>query len=397
MLVRLEEPRLRKPPASGGWAPFALGFRPFYLLAAAFAVLAIPYWVLVWQGKAQTPLPGVWWHAHEMLFGFAAAAIVGFLFTAGRNWTGLSTPTGWPLAALALVWLFGRWAMLADDGGWPALFNAGFLGLAALALARILWRRGQSWRNYFVPALLAGLALANLCFHLGRLGIVAVDPMRSLHAALGLVVLLETIIAGRVTPSFTAAAVKGVRQWRHPLLDAATLAATGIALAVWVVVPAAPFAPVAYVAAAGLHLLRAGGWNPWAARGMPLLWILHLANLWIPLGFLLLAATAAGALSGSAAVHAFGIGATGGLILGMITRTALGHTGRALKVGAGETAAYAAILLAALARVGTQTFLPQAAALGIHLAAALWTVAFALYLIRYAPWLLRPRADGQPG
>lgn len=396
MFVRLEDPVVRRPPTAK-WALFALGFRPFYLLAALLAATAIPLWVVVYMGKVTLPLPGIWWHAHEMIFGFAAAVIVGFLFTAGRNWTGLPTPIGKSLAALAGLWLAGRFAMLLSAGAWVALVDAAFLPVAAVVLAKLLWRANQSRHNYFVPVLLGALALANLCFHLARLSLIDIDPLRCLHAALMLIVLLETVIAGRVTPGFTASTVKGVRQWRPVWLDIATIVLTGLAFLAWLLRMPVAFAAVVALCAALAHLVRMGGWNPWAARRAPMLWILHLSYLWIPLGLLLLMAQQLEWVPLSAAMHAFGIGATGGLIIGMITRTALGHTGRLLKVGAGETAAYALVLLAAFVRVSTLVFLPALAMLGIHIAATLWALAFAIYLLRYAPWLARPRIDGQPG
>lgn len=396
MFVRLEDPVVRRPPTAK-WALFALGFRPFYLLAALLAATAIPLWVVVYMGKVTLPLPGIWWHAHEMIFGFAAAVIVGFLFTAGRNWTGLPTPTGKSLAALAGLWLAGRFAMLLSAGAWVALVDAAFLPVVAVVLAKLLWRANQSRNNYFVPVLIGTLALANVCFHLARLSLIEIDPLRCLHAALMLIVLLETVIAGRVTPGFTASTIKGVRQWRPVWLDIATIVLTGLAFLAWLLRLPVGFAAAVALSAALAHLVRMGGWNPWAARREPMLWILHLSYLWIPLGLLLLMAQQLEWVPLSAAMHAFGIGATGGLIIGMITRTALGHTGRLLKVGAGETAAYALVLLAAFVRVSTLVFLPALALLGIHIAATLWALAFVIYLLRYAPWLARPRLDGQPG
>jgi uncharacterized protein involved in response to NO len=393
-LIPLGEPVRRPPP--GGFALWALGFRPFYLLAAVFAAIAVLAWVFVLTGQLRTPMAGIWWHAHEMLFGFAAAVIVGFLFTAGRNWTGLATPTGKPLALLAILWLAGRLGM-AFEGGWlTVLVDSAFLPTAALAIARVLWKAG-SRRNYFVVGILGLLSLANICFHLARFGVLAIDPLTALHFALGVIVLLETTIGGRVIPSFTASALKGVRQWQSQPWDYASVAATGLALLCWVAIGEGPWAATVALVAALLQTVRALGWNPWATRRVPLLWILHVSHLWIPLGLALLAATELGWLPRSAAVHALTIGATGGLIIGMITRTALGHTGRMLIAGRVETAAYALVQLAAVVRVLTVAAIPVVSTSGIHTAATLWALAFLLYLWRYAPYLIRPRVDGQPG
>jgi len=377
-------------------APLALGFRPFYALAAAFAAAAIPLWLLVLAGAVMTPIPAIWWHAHEMLFGFVAAVIVGFLFTAGRNWTGLETPTGGWLAALALLWLAGRAMMILAGGVATAVVDTLFLPAAAVALARVLWR-ARSRRNYFVVAMLAVLALSNLAFHLSRLGVLAADVLTSLHLALAVIVVLETTIGGRVVPSFTASAIRGVAQWQRPWLNRAAIGATAVALLAWVFHPGTPSTALLCLAAALLQLVRSLGWNPWATRRVPLLWILHLAHLWLPVGLALIALGQCGGVAASAGVHALTIGATGGLIIGMITRTALGHTGRALIAGRIETSAYLLVQMAAVARVVTLAAMPSLAMLGVHVAGAAWSAAFALYLWRYLPFLLRPRADGQPG
>lgn len=395
-LLTIADPSMKAAVSTKRFALFALGFRPFYLLAAAFAAVAIPVWVLVLAGRLGTPMPGLWWHAHEMLFGFASAVIVGFLFTAGRNWTGLDTPTGIRLAILALLWLAGRIAMALSAGALAATIDLLFLPVAAIALARVLWR-ARSRRNYFTVVMLSVLSLANLGFHLGRLGVLAMDPLTALHFALGVIVLLETVIAGRVVPSFTASAIPKVPQWQHAWLNGSAIGLTGTALLSWVSCGGAAWSGVLCLVAGLLQVARSIGWNPWAARRIGLLWILHVSHLWIPVGLALLGAAQLGWLPQSAGVHALTIGATGGLIIGMITRTALGHTGRMLVAGRIEIAAYSLVQAAALARVATIAIGPPLVTVGIHFAATAWSLAFLLYLARYLPFLLRPRADGQPG
>lgn len=393
-LIPLSDPVPPSRSPRNGWAVLALGFRPFYLLGSSFAVLAIPAWLLVLSGRLEPAVLGLWWHAHEMLFGFAGAVVVGFLFTAGRNWTGLDTPKGVGLAALALLWLAGRLGMVLDGGAWTATVDSLFLPAAAGALARV-FIRANSRRNHFIVGLLLAMAAANVGFHLGRLGVIAIDPMSALHAALGVLIVLETIIAGRVVPSFTAAALRPVKQWQSPRLNQSAIALTGIALLAWAF--SVEGAGWLLALAAAMQLVRSAGWNPWAARREPLLWVLHLAHGWVVVGLALLAAAQWNAVPVSAGVHALTIGTTAGLIIGMITRTALGHTGRRLVVGRVETLAYGLVHLAALVRVVTLVALPAMATAGIHAAAAMWTVAFLLYLGRYGPYLVRPRLDGQPG
>lgn len=393
-LIPLEEPTTKRIPP-GTFSLWALGFRPFYLLAALVAAVAVPVWVLVFVGVISTPIPGIWWHAHEMIFGFAAAVIVGFLLTAGRAWTGLDTPSGGLLAGLTLLWLAGRLAMAFGTGAWVAVVDIVFLPLAAALLLRVLIK-ARSWRNYFVGVLPGLLAVSNLVFHLAVNGVVEVDPLVAMHLALGLVVVLETIVGGRVIPMFTFNALRGVRQWRNARFDMVAAVATGIALLLWALGVSGWAAAVSLFAAL-LQLVRWGGWNPWATRRTPLLWVLHASYLWIPLGLALLAAAQWGLVPRSAGVHALAIGATGGLIIGMITRTALGHTGRMLVTGRVEVIAYALVQIAAVARVLTVVAIPAALLGGIHLAATAWTLAFALYLWRYTPFLFYSRVDGKAG
>lgn len=397
-IIPIAEPTRKRVQPPGGTAILALGFRPFYLMAALFAAGAVPWWLAILAGVAPAPayLPGMLWHAHEMLFGFACAVIVGFLFTAARNWTGLPTPTGAPLAALALLWLLGR-ILMASGPGVPAMIvDVAFLPIAALMLARVLYRAGSA-RNYFVVVMLLALALANLSFHLRALGLRPGDPVTPLLATLSLITLLETIIAGRVVPNFTANALRGVRQYQHDQINYTAIGFTGCALLLWLAGANPQVAAATALIAAALQAVRLWGWNPWATRRTPLLWILHLSHAWIAVSLVLIALSELGVASRIAAVHGLAIGATAGLIIGMITRTALGHTGRMLTAGRVETAAYVLVHVAVLARVLTLTVLPGAYTAGLHLAASAWPLAFILYAVKYAPMLWKPRVDGKEG
>lgn len=392
-LIRLDEPTTRRIDPKR-FALFALGFRPFYLLAAVFAAVAIPAWALMLAGMPGTAWPGAWWHAHEMLFGFAVAVIVGFLFTAGKVWTGLATPTGLALQGLASLWLAGRIAMASGGGLLVAIVDCAFLFVCAAVFMRLLLK-ARSHRNYGIGVLMLVLACTNLAFHLAAGGVLRVDPLQVMLLAVVLVVTLETVMAGRVVPMFTANALRGVKQWRRAWLDRAAIMLTLAALTTWVVHPGTPAALLASAAGA-LQLVRSLGWNPLATWRNPLLWVLHLSHLWIPAGLALAAMSVWGWVPRSAAVHALTIGSMAGLIIGMITRTALGHTGRMLQAGPVETACYVLVHLAALTRVATLTLLPAFASAGVHLASTAWTLAFVLYLWRYVPVLSRARADGRP-
>lgn len=396
-VIPIAEPRRKPLVPPSGCAVLALGFRPFYLLGAFLAVLLVPLWILLLSGLLQLDagISPLLWHAHEMVFGFAAAIIVGFLLTAGKNWTGLQTPHGAPLAALAALWLAGRIAPFALPAIAAALVDLAFLPAAAILIGRVLIRAG-SRRNYFILVLLAVLSVANFMSHAGAQAWLPVSPLLGPHLAIAMIATLCTAIAGRIVPSFTANALKTV-PWRNARVDQLAIAGTVVSLVLWALDgPAVLVGPLALVSAL-LQALRCHGWRPWATLRTPLLWILHLSHGWLIVALLVLAAASAGLLPLSAVVHLLTVGLIAGLILGMITRTALGHTGRLLKAGRIETSCYLLLQASLLLRVLPQFFLPEHYLTGLQLSAALWAVCFALYLWKYAPILWRPRVDGQEG
>ena len=385
-------------PAPRGWPLLRLGFRPFYLGAAAYGMLAILLWVgmLLGQVSLNLSVSPVLWHAHEMLFGFAVAVIVGFLLTAGKAWTGLATPRGAVLAALAVLWLAARLAAVFAPYAVYAVLDLMLLPLVAAILITVLVRAG-SLRNLPLGAILLLLTVANAAFHGAVLGVLDISPLRALHAGLALVVMIECVIAGRVIPAFTMSALPGLKLQVPRRLEAATLTSTAVALALWVLAPQGPVTAVAFIGAAALHGLRLWQWRPLRTRVRPILWVLHLAYAWLPIGFVLLALAQIGAVGVSAGVHALAVGATGGLIIGMITRTARGHTGRPLRASRLEVAAYGLVTGAAVLRVALPLVLPQQQMLWLVVAAMTWSAAFGLYLIVFTPWLLTTRLDGKDG
>jgi uncharacterized protein involved in response to NO len=377
------------------FALFNLGFRPFYLLAALLAALSIPVWVGQWHGLVPRDgaFDGMAWHAHEMVFGFAAAVITGFLLTAARNWTGLPTPIGGALAALAALWLAGRLAMLTGPGPVTAAVDVAFLPLVALSLWFPLRRSGN--RNQFFVALLLLFAAMNLLFHLSSLGTLALPATAPARGALFLVVFIVAIMSGRVTPSFTRNAVPTARIRYVSGLDPAAIASLAAALVAQLADAPGWLLALLAGAAAILHAVRLASWDPLCAARRPILWILHLSYAWIPIGLALLAFSAiADAVPVTLAIHAFATGAVGGSIIGMITRTARGHSGRPLQVGGAETLAYVLVHVAALLRVFGPLALPAHYATLLSAAAAAWSLAFVVYLIVYLPILLLPRLDG---
>lgn len=378
-----------------------LGFRPMYLLAGLYAVVHPPLWLAVYTGSldAAPRITPAQWHAHEMLFGYTAAVIAGFLLTAVPNWTARPTPTGKPLALLAGLWLAGRIAWLPGMP-WPAwaaaLVDSAFLpAVVAALLPPLVGARNR--RNYGFPVILLALAAANLAVHLDALGLAPGLAPRAQQTALDLVVLIMIVMGARVIPFFTGNALPDARVRRDPLLER-------ILVVLAVLLPLSALAPGnaarAWVSlAAGLTIpLAMRGWGTRASLRVPLLWILHAGYLWIAAGLVLRGlAPHVPWLSPSAATHALTAGAVGSLTLGMMTRTALGHSGRRLAAPPPIVAAYLLVIAAALVRVGGVLALPGAYLEVLLASAALWSTAFVVFIVVYWPILTRPRIDGRPG
>jgi uncharacterized protein involved in response to NO len=400
ILLTISEPGSRPGafgPSPHGLPLLRLGFRPFYLAAALAAIALMALWpaVLIGDVRPASGLAPALWHAHEMVFGCIVAVVVGFLFTAGKVWTGRATPRGPALAALALLWLAGRVAGLLASGLVFLVVDSAFLAVVATIFA-VLVVRSRNWRNAGVALLLALLAAVNLAFHLAATGGLAELAMRPLHAALALLILLESVIGGRVIPAFTRSANPGLVLVGRPWLDRLALGATALGLGMWLS-GAVPSAAAAVLGVAALAQgARLAGWRPWVARQRPILWILHAAYAWIPLGLGLLGAACVGLAAPSAGVHALAVGATGGLVIGMLTRTARGHTGRTLLASRAEIAAYVLVMAAAGLRVAA-ALEPRWWTVAVCAAGTCWIAAFALYLWRFAPWLVAARLDGKDG
>lgn len=390
-LYTIEESASTSRPA---FAPWALGFRPFYLLAAAFAAVSVPAWLASYYGIGGMQV-SLAWHIHEMVFGFAVAVVVGFLYTAGRNWTGLWTPRGRSLAAIALLWVAGRIAMFTGGPVLGAVVDLAFLPVAAWPLYRVLERSGNT-RNMILVGLLAMLFIANVTFHVADLGWIALSPLAPVYAAIIVIVVIETVIGGRIIPNFTANAVPGTKTVTDPSLEKTVLALTAVAGLAWAIGIDGWAGSIISSAAAAAQARRMAGWKPLVTLHNPLLWILHASYAWIPVGFLLLAFAQLELAPYSAAVHALGVGAIAGLIIGMITRTALGHTGRPLKSGRAETAMYVLIQLGVILRVAA-SLVPSMRDVALIAAGACWSAAFIAYLATYTPYLLRARIDGREG
>lgn len=361
-------------------------------------MLAIPLWVAVYLGVVALDfaIAPLLWHAHEMLFGFAIAVIIGFLLTAGKLWTGLDTPRGAALAGLVILWLAARLAAIIAPYPVYALLDLALLLVVGTLFARLIVQ-SRNWRNLPLAIVLLALMLANLAFHLAVSDIIGIAPMSALYAGLALVVLVECVMAGRVVPAFTMSATPGLQFTVSSALETAALSVTVIALGLWIFAPPGPVTAIALALASTLHLARQWQWHPLITRGRPILWILHAAYVWLAIGFMLLALAQVGWITVTAGVHALAIGATGGLIIGMMTRTARGHTGRPLQVTRAEAHAYRLIMLAAGLRVVIPLVAPQWLIGSLIATAVAWSLAFAIYLVIFGPWLVSSRVDGKDG
>ena len=393
-MLQIEEP---SPRVEGGFALWRLGFRPFYLLASAFAAISVMLWALQATGYLAAPILGApAWHGHEMLFGYTFAVIAGFLLTAVRTWSGQPTPTGGALAALALLWVAGRVLVLTPYAALAAAVNALFPLAVAVALA-IPLARGGNRRNYFFVALLVAAAAVVLALHLSMMGVVAWPARASLQVGLDVVLFIVAVIAGRVVPMFTNNGVPGAGATRRPWLETAALASVLAMLAADLVGAGAVVVVPLALAGVAAHAARLALWRPWKTLSTPLVWVLHAAYAWIPVHFALRALAASGLVADTLAIHALTLGVIGGMTIGMMTRTARGHTGRPLRAGGWEVAAYALVLGAAVIRVFGAMALPSHYAATVLASALLWSAAFAIYFVRYWPFLTRPRLDGKPG
>lgn len=382
------------PPSSVLWQ---LGFRPFYLAASIFAALSVGLWTAQhagWLHRAY--LAGAVWHAHEMLFGFALAVVVGFLLTAGQNWSGRPTVAGPRLMALVLLWLAGRVLVLSPFAWAAAIANVAFPFAAAFVLALPFIAAGNR-RNYFFIALLVVMGIASGLTHLTQLGLLAMPGWIGIRVGLDIVLFIIAVMGGRVIPMFTNNGVAGAGAGRVAMVEKLALGSIlALLTADCLQLRGLPMIAVTAIAACA-HAARLALWRPWKTLRVPIVWVLHAAYLWIPLHLALRALAEADWVAANLATHALAVGAIGGMTIGMMTRTARGHTGRPLAVDGWEVACYLLVLGAALVRVGLPLAAPDHYLLSVRASGTLWCAGFALYALRYWPVLTGPRVDGKPG
>jgi uncharacterized protein involved in response to NO len=384
-----------------GPALFSAGFRPFFLASALWAALAVPLWLMMFGGARDVPtvLAPMTWHVHEMVYGYGAATLAGFLLTAIPNWTGRLPLQGGPLVALVALWSAGRVVLLVPPVGAVAAtlvdlaFPVAFLAVVAREIIT-----GRNWRNLPMVAALAALLIGNSLVHAESLGIWASADAGN-RLGIATLLMLISLVGGRIVPSFTRNwLVKALPGAIEPApfdrFDRAVLALTALALVLWVIVPEALASAVAEFAAGLALAARLGRWRGAPTWREPLVLILHLGYGWLAFGLVLLGLDGfVPLLPPTVNACSAAVGAIGTMTLAVMTRASLGHTGRALAAGRGTVAVYALVTVAAILRLGA----PLAGSrylLLLALAGAAWSGAFGLFVLLYAPALARPRRRG---
>jgi uncharacterized protein involved in response to NO len=377
------------------WPLLSAGFRPFFLAAGIWSCVAMAVWLGMLRGAFALPtaFAPITWHVHEFLFGFVVAAIAGFLLTAIPNWTGRLPLQGRPLAGLVLLWLLGRIAVAVSAWTGPLIaavadlvFLAGFTTVVAREILA-----GRNWRNLPVVMALALLTVANAMIHAGALSLPAWEDAGK-RLALSIVVMLISLIGGRIIPSFTTNWLRRRDAAELPApfgrFDTATLGITAVALACWVVFDLGAISGPALVVAAAAQAVRLARWRGSSTGQEPLLWVLHVGYAWLPVGLFLLGCAAWAPDLGTSALHALTVGAMGTMILAVMTRATLGHTKQELTAGRGTFAIYLFVMFAALVRIFAP-FLGTEYMTALDLAGAGWIAAFGLFLVLYLPLFVR--------
>lgn len=388
-----------------GFGFWRLGFRPFYLGAALFSSAAILFWLALLFGGHTLPgtsLPPVVWHAHEMVFGFALAVIAGFLLTASNNWSGILPAAGLPLATLWLIWFAARMLMglslLHDQIVLAAMLDVTFNALLATLLFRVLWL-AKLWKNFSLLGIVTLLGALNAWFYITILSDTPGNPLYPIELGLLAIMMMLVIMGGRVIPNFTQNAIRGISLWKPPFLTIATPIATLLGIIGWLAAPPR-IAIVICLIAAAINTARWIGWKPWKALMQPMLCVLQLGYTWIPITLICMGLESFGLAPRSLPVHALATGAMSLIIAGMITRTAMGHTGRPIIARRSDTSFFLLIGISAITRVLAS--LPVLQTIDwvnplLITAGTTWALGFLIYVVQYAPWLWRPRIDGRPG
>lgn len=393
---------------------FSHAFRPFFLAAGAYSVIALLAWYfwLAIHAAGAAPVfmtisePPHLWHAHEMVFGYAAAAVGGFLLTAVPNWTGAERSRGRALILMSGLWLAGRaamWATALLPPAVPLFLDLAFLPVLGVAAARQLAVQ-PALRNAIFLSLILALVLGNFEYHMGRLGLFEHGMQKGVQLGLGTLVIMIIVIGGRVIPGFTTNALRrqGIEDRlpvRREPVDISCLILSAAVIIMMALGLNDAIAGSAALGAAIANAVRLTGWRSLETLRQPILWVLHLGYAWIVVGFALLAtALLSDWVSEVAALHAFGTGAVGTMTLAIMSRASLGHTGRPIVAPRLIVAAYLLVSASALVRTFGPTLAPGLYNELMLVAGAAWIAAFALFIVVFAPILLQPRVrSGEPG
>ncbi len=383
---------------------FGLAFRPLFLGAGILAVVALLLWLIMLHTGMGGTLPGgmLWWHMHEMIYGFAVAVALGFLLTAVQTWTGVPSIKQRPLMVLFLLWVLARVLMVIPmTAGWwlSAIIDLAFIPVGAFYMARCVLQVKQ-WRNFIFVPVLTLFTLANFAMHWGKLDANPILAINGAKAGVFLMVVLMTIIGGRIIPFFTANATGVPKTDALPWLDLTIVTGTIVTILLLFLgeITGIPtLTGLLSLALAALHVYRWSRWHFKATLRIPILWSLQISYLMIPLGFALFGLNQfTAAVPESNAIHAFTVGGIGLMILAMMTRVSLGHTGRPLKLAAIIPVAYVAVLLSGILRtLGDVVGLP--ATVVYDISGTAWIIGFGIFVVIYWPILTRPRIDGKPG
>ena len=378
---------------------FAMGFRAFFAFAGVSALVLILLWNAIYKGQLNTTnyFTPSYWHGHEMLLGYAVAVIAGFLLTAVKNWTGKETLAGDGLAGLCLLWLYGRilpfYAGLLPDV-LIALVDFAFLPLLAWQISKPIIA-AQHRKNWIFIAILGVLALGNGLIHAEMLGLANHGAAYGLQIVVATIIILILVMAGRVFPFFTERALSGTLIIRKPLLDYLAIGSASLVFVLQLFGVTGSLMALAASLAVLINVARIAGWYVPRIWYVPLLWVLYIGYVWIILGFVLIALAAYAIVAPSLALHAFTVGGIGVLTLGMMARVSLGHTGRVLKASNAIALAFVLLNITALLRVLLPITLPNWYPTLVYISSLGWLLTFALFVVVYAPMLVRARVDGQ--
>ncbi|AOE49984.1 NnrS family protein [Kangiella sediminilitoris] len=387
------------------WPIFRLGFRVFFLGGALLSVIAMAIWAMSLSGIIQLGAikNPIWWHAHEMIFGFTVAIIAGFILTAVQNWTGIPGVRGWPLAVASLLWFTPRLLMpLIGETHWLVILtDIVWLPLVAIFIALPIIKQKQ-WRNLFFVPILFMFTVLNALTYFTAITQNWLLSERLFIAAVLLITALIAVMGGRVIPFFTSRATETEKPEPIKLLELIALGGIWFITLLWLLLPHTQvimkLLAILSLITAAAQLFRMLRWNTLPSLKVPLLWILHIGYLFIPLGLVAFAmAVGWKIVTVSAASHFLTAGALGCVVLGMISRVSLGHSGRPLQPKRITVIAFSIIILAALARSVGPLVLPDNILLIYQSSAGLWVLAYLIFVLIYWPVLTKPRIDGRPG